>query len=134
MNKTCSKCGKEKGLKHFDKNPGRKHDVHSQCKDCKVIYRLENAEKIKAYRQTGANKESRRIGSIKYRLKFPHVGKATGLLNRAVRLGEIIPSDICSACNKKSKTEAHHHDYSKPLEVVWLCRGCHIGLHVVSRL
>lgn len=28
-----------------------------------------------------------------------------------------------------TKTEAHHHDYSKPLDVRWLCRACHQAAH-----
>jgi hypothetical protein len=30
----------------------------------------------------------------------------------------------CSQCGAP-KTDAHHEDYSKPLDVVWLCRKCH---------
>jgi hypothetical protein len=31
----------------------------------------------------------------------------------------------CSACGVECKPQGHHPDYSKPLEVVWLCRPCH---------
>lgn len=34
----------------------------------------------------------------------------------------------CRDCGSE-KSEAHHEDYSKPLEVIWLCRGCHLKLH-----
>jgi hypothetical protein len=33
--------------------------------------------------------------------------------------------DRCSKCKVKCKPHGHHPDYSKPLEVVWLCPGCH---------
>ena len=34
----------------------------------------------------------------------------------------------CAHCNDPN-TERHHPDYSKPLEIVWLCRSCHLLLH-----
>lgn len=31
----------------------------------------------------------------------------------------------CMACGDTEFTEAHHFDYSKKLEVIWLCKTCH---------
>ncbi len=33
----------------------------------------------------------------------------------------------CRATN--AKVHAHHHDYSKPLDVEWLCKDCHWQQH-----
>jgi len=41
----------------------------------------------------------------------------------AVKTGEIIKRP-CQMCGKR-KVEAHHEDYSKPLEIMWLCREHH---------
>lgn len=38
-------------------------------------------------------------------------------------------SSICYGCGAATKTEKHHFDYSRPLEVVFLCRDCHMKLH-----
>jgi hypothetical protein len=40
--------------------------------------------------------------------------------------------DNCEQCGLKPEYEAlqgHHDDYSKPLEVRWLCRSCHQRHH-----
>ena len=38
---------------------------------------------------------------------------------------------ICSKCGAEGRIEAHHADYNKPLEVVWLCRIHHVEAHRV---
>jgi len=34
----------------------------------------------------------------------------------------------CEKCGSP-KSQMHHPDYSKPLEIIWLCRPCHLALH-----
>ena len=44
----------------------------------------------------------------------------------AVARGDLIRPNSCSKCGEiRSRIEAHHPDYSKPLDVVWLCKPCH---------
>ena len=50
-------------------------------------------------------------------------------LHTAVVNGKIEKPEICTKCGNKHKIEGHHEDYSKPLEVVWLCMKCHRALH-----
>ena len=38
----------------------------------------------------------------------------------------------CEKC-QKPKAQAHHDDYSKPLEVRWLCAACHSAHHKKGR-
>jgi len=53
---------------------------------------------------------------------------------RAIRAREVVRPESCSRCGSTEKIEAHHTDYSRPLEVEWLCRSCHRGLgHTQSR-
>jgi hypothetical protein len=43
----------------------------------------------------------------------------------AVRSGRLVRPERCEACGIDCYPDAHHEDYSKPLEVRWLCRPCH---------
>lgn len=43
------------------------------------------------------------------------------------RRGKLQPQP-CKRCGA-AKAEKHHKDYSKPLEVEWLCRKCHLAEH-----
>jgi hypothetical protein len=42
-----------------------------------------------------------------------------------VKRGRIVKAG-CAICGSTDKVEGHHNDYSKPLDVVWLCRGHHV--------
>ena len=42
---------------------------------------------------------------------------------------KMIRERACSRCGIKGRIEGHHNDYSKSLEVVWLCQKCHKEAH-----
>lgn len=54
---------------------------------------------------------------------------------KAVRDGLIVAKDKCEHCGRErtrgasGRILAHHPDYSKPLEVIWLCYTCHRKEH-----
>lgn len=56
--------------------------------------------------------------------------RARRIFHSAEERGEVVRPDTCSRCGERTRIEAHHADYSKPLEVEWLCFPCHRSLHV----
>lgn len=59
--------------------------------------------------------------------KLPNKERARRILRYAVQKGEI-ERQPCEDCGKE-KTHGHHVDYSKPLEVKWLCITHHFQWH-----
>lgn len=55
--------------------------------------------------------------------------KARELLNTAVSTGRIQRPDACEGCGREASVNGHHHDYSKPYDVEWLCTTCHGTRH-----
>jgi len=45
--------------------------------------------------------------------------------NRARRKGIIKPPEKCEQCHKVGLLHGHHRDYTKQLDVIWLCPSCH---------
>lgn len=42
-----------------------------------------------------------------------------------IKKGTIVRPDNCQACGDEGIPHGHHDDYSKPLDVEWLCVPCH---------
>lgn len=59
--------------------------------------------------------------------KRRHQGRAKSAVHRAIGDGSLVrePCEVCGA----EPAEGHHDDYSKPLEVRWLCRSHHKRHH-----
>ena len=62
-----------------------------------------------------------------YREKFPDKKYCHSLISDYIRNGWLTKKP-CEKCGKE-KTEAHHEDYSKPLDINWLCKSCHMKRH-----
>ena len=132
--KTCFKCNKTLPLEAFYKHKQMGDGHLNKCKECTkkdaFIHRENNLEKIRAYdRQRG----NRQVYSYtkEYRSANKDKYKAHKSINYAVKSG-VIKKLPCFACGIE-KSEAHHPDYSAPLDVVWLCTACHKQTHAMAK-
>jgi len=114
--KPCKTCGRVKSLDSFPLNPKTRDGRRGECKDC---YRARTRRLTK--RWTDAHPERRR----KVRATAEQL-KAGLAVRAALRAKRIIRPVACDDCgNAGVRLEAHHDDYSKPLEIRWLCSPCH---------
>lgn len=67
------------------------------------------------------------LRAAEYRRMNPDVVRCHDAVNNAVRHGRLVRGP-CEVCGEK-KVDAHHDDYTKPLDVRWLCRKHHLELH-----
>ena len=114
----CSVCGEIKDREQFSRASSLKRGRVYKCKDCQKAYKRQHYLKNK---EDYTNKRrNRHYNSIK--------NKANSFVDYAIRKGKLTrqPCEECGA----EKTEAHHDDYAKPLEVRWLCRSHHRQWHV----
>ena len=85
-------------------------------------YRAKNAEKLRDYNRK-YNQEWRAkngyYNETNSKLRYPEKQRARRILQTACMTG-FIKRGNCEVCHKP-KAQAHHDDYSKPLEVRWFC-------------
>ena len=82
------------------------------------------------YRKTKAYEDSHAKSIKKYRKVHSEKYIAHTLLNNEIRAGRLtrLPCFICG-----EKAQAHHPDYSMPLDVVWLCDKHHKQAHAIAK-
>ncbi|MFH1997227.1 MAG: hypothetical protein ABII94_00855 [Patescibacteria group bacterium] len=136
----CKKC-KEIKIKESDFYFAHSnHDGYNMvCKQCCGIYKqkryYKKRKEILAY-QKAYLKKRRKIPEIQikikaYEKKYYKENKikclARAKLRKCVKNGKI-KKMACEICNY-SLSEGHHFDYSRPLDVVWLCKKHHDLFH-----
>jgi len=55
-------------------------------------------------------------------------------VENALKSGELTRPEFCDNCRDNCYVEGHHEDYSKPLDVEWLCRTCHYQIHRLNKV
>lgn len=81
-----------------------------------------NLNNQRRYRER--NDESIKARVAAWRKLFPEKYAARNAVANALRDGKLTKTN-CVLCGSDRQVQGHHPDYSKPLEVVWLCCDCH---------
>lgn len=118
----------------FNKRKGSKDGLQERCRDCFSAYNkrryASNREKFKAdvkrYRAENPDAVLKtRLGTCE---KNPTPKNAYRAVDAAIACGRLTKPNRCSGCgcgDDEHRIEAHHFDYAKPLDVIWLCTPCH---------
>lgn len=86
-------------------------------------------ESTRKYLNTEHGRKKRNERSANWEKQNPDKRRVHDRTIYAVETGKLIRPESCSECKKICTPHAHHEDYSKPLEVIWLCSTCHFYLH-----
>jgi len=119
----------ENNLKYYFTGVPCKHGHISRMRvigyQCKTCRNRSNAKRV------NKNSELKNRLRQRYRLKYPKRRQAELQVQRAVKKG-FLKKQPCEICGN-IKSEGHHPDYSKPLEVIWLCSEHHNEVHLPSK-
>lgn len=152
--KRCFKCLCEKPLEAFYKHAAMADGRLGKCKECTKNdakeHRQQNLEKVRAYdrlrgsmphrvaarrdyMQTAEGKDAHRRALVASALRHPERQSARNKLAKAIRTGKVIPWPVCAVPECDRTPQAHHADYSRPLDVVWLCASHHHQAHAAIK-
>jgi len=141
--KTCFKCGTQKPLSEFYKHPKMADGHLGKCKQCtkkdSVDHRNKNLDRVREhdrsrsmlphrvaareeYAKSPAGVSAHNKANARWIEFNPEKRRAQITLNNALRDGKIVRQP-CEKCGERA--QAHHPDYSKPLQVQWLCPKHH---------
>lgn len=128
--KICFKCGELKLITEFYKHKAMADGYVNKCKECnKIDVRSNRKSKIGYYREYDRDRGNRQGEEYlkDYRSKNPNKYRCHNIVNNAIRDGKMnkLPCEICG----NEKSVAHHDDYSRPIEVRWLCQAHHMQWH-----
>ena len=152
MDKTilCLKCLRTLTLEHFYDSCIKTSGPFGECKDCtrdrvtrnrhaKADYYREydkqrwkspkRVSSTKRYRSSELGKQTAYKGNARYRARNQNKYDAHKRVTAALASGKLVRPLTCEQCGGSFKIQAHHEDYSRPLDVSWLCEPCHIQRH-----
>ena len=135
MVKRCTKCLIEKGTHEFNADNQKRDGLRSHCKSCRsvsgALYRAANAEKVAESVKAWHSKNKSRVAKNMraYHKREPVKSAARRKAYQAKINGRITVPDECEECGGQSPLDMHHDDYSKPLDVRFLCKPCHWAKH-----
>ena len=157
-NKRCFKCQCLKPLDDFYRHSKMADGHLNKCKSCTKAdvskYRAENLERCQEYDRNRfqydlerrslqidqsrewAKNNPEKMAEVRAQWsdRNPEKHQCHTSLKNAVRDGKITKSASCQSCGTSDgRIHGHHPDYTKPLEVMWLCATCHSRQHRLER-
>jgi hypothetical protein len=148
--KTCKTCLRDKPASEFYFAPNNRDGLFGECKTCYRARvkenRQRNAAHYQAYEAGRLDKPERKAlrmrvrkarranpvkhaddNATKHEWNSRNPAKRAALIatSNAIRDGKLTRPDACERCGEACKPVAHHSDFAKPLDVLWICTTCH---------
>ena len=144
--KPCAKCRRPLDASQFHRREASTDGLQSVCKGCQHQYaanhkarkreistacRWRNIEHRREYEKQWnrswreANPDASVAQTQRYKMRNPGKESAHREVEKALTSGVLVKPKYCEWCERNRKLDATHGDYTKPLDVTWLCRPCH---------
>lgn len=129
--KKCCRCKIVMPLTSFSRDARKPDGRAGWCKECCYLHRTTTGvAAMERYEASDKGRASHRK-SLQILRSDPAKYAAHNAVSAAVFGGRLtaMPCEVCGA----ARTVAHHDDYTRPLDVRWLCQRHHMALHAKLR-
>lgn len=130
--KRCCTCKQDLPLDNFYHDKQTKDGYTRRCKNCDRLHRRKMRKlhpetyKERDKRYYAKNRDRKVAYLADWRERNKHKVAAHIAVRTALQAGGLVKKPcFCGIEN----VDAHHEDYSKPLDVHWLCRRHHVLIH-----
>jgi hypothetical protein len=127
--KRCNRCGVVKLYEDFYRYAPAKDGLQRVCKPCHIEANRRSALRHPETRAAAAARrprEARLARSYAWKAANRDKVRAHDKVLKALRSGKLTRPDRCERCgDEERQIVAHHEDFARPLDVVWLCVPCH---------
>lgn len=114
----------------LDENEGAPHPNTDPASAPGVRAFNDYLRKLKPAIAFAAGKKAASAYHRKHYLQNRNSYVARYVYRRAIERGELVRPSQCEQCGGDAGgVEGHHCDYNRPLDVMWLCRLCHLKWH-----
>lgn len=156
--KQCFKCQQVKSIDDFYRHSKMADGHLNKCKECtKVDVNKNRAANLEYYQEYDRNRfqndPERRAFQLdqtrewmrnnpgklaevqsQWKARNPEKRQCHLSLASAIAKGTVVKSASCQSCGTSDgRIHGHHPDYTKPLDVMWLCASCHFRQHRLER-
>jgi hypothetical protein len=127
--KTCKSCHVAKPLEEFYLQKATRDWRMGKCKECwkgEVSLRRRTNPNVREYDRERAKLPHRIANATRVTREWRQRHRDRMKAHNAAARADLVAPSVCEGCGMPAVLDKHHHDYSKPLLVVWLCKPCHV--------
>lgn len=129
----CPRCSTEKPPADFYRDKSRKNGHQYACKICTSgvsrAWKKAHPERTREYQRAYYQRNRGELNNqtAQYKDDYPERAAARLAIHKAIADGDLARGPCFVYGGEPA--DGHHEDYSKPYEIIWLCRICHTTYH-----
>ena len=127
IERECDLCGGTYSARKYDIDRGRSRFCSIRCRCQFGRSTQDTTGPSNPNWKGGVWRENTRIKAREWHIANPEKRRAHHVVQNAIETGAL-KRQPCVKCGA-TPTDAHHEDYTRPLDVEWLCRRCHLNEH-----